>query len=194
MAIGIVAFAFVAIFGLIPVGLNTFRAAMDTSVRSQIAQRVVFEAQQTDPKTLENRANDFRYFDDEGTEVKPEDSIYMSTLTLLTETQLPETAISSNLMTLTVKIAHTSCACDGAFRGRQQAPRHYAFRIHRPLQQMKRLARASAFTLVEVMVATTLLSVLLLILAGITNQTSNTLRYTTSKVEQFRSHGRPSKR
>lgn len=52
---------------------------------------------------------------------------------------------------------------------------------------MKRTARASAFTLVELMVATSLLSVLLVILAGITNQTSNTLRYTTSKVEQFRS-------
>ena len=52
---------------------------------------------------------------------------------------------------------------------------------------MKRFPKASAFTLVELMVATTLLSVLLIILASITNQTSNTLRYTTSKVEQFKS-------
>ncbi len=52
---------------------------------------------------------------------------------------------------------------------------------------MNGTACARAFTLVEMMVAMTLLSVLLIILAGITNQTSNTLRYTTSKVEQFRS-------
>lgn len=115
MAIGIVAFAFVAIFGLVPIGLNTFREAMDTSVRAQIVQRVVFEAQQTDPKTLESRADVLRYFDDEGTEVEPEASIYTTTMALLSETELPETAISQNIMTLTVKVAHNPAHAPNPF-------------------------------------------------------------------------------
>src|SRR2546430_586204 len=47
-SIGIAAFAFISVLGLIPTGLNTFRQAVDTSVGSQIMQRVINEAQQTD--------------------------------------------------------------------------------------------------------------------------------------------------
>ncbi len=106
MAIGIVAFAFVAIFGLVPVGLNTFRAAMDTSVRTQLAQRLVFEAQQTDFDKLKDETA-LRHFDDEGTEVTDvADSIYTTTLQVSTETQLPEAALSRNIYTLIIKVAH----------------------------------------------------------------------------------------
>jgi uncharacterized protein (TIGR02599 family) len=52
---------------------------------------------------------------------------------------------------------------------------------------VKRHPSAPAFTLVELLVGTALISLLLVILLGITNQTSSTLRYTRSKVEQFRS-------
>jgi uncharacterized protein (TIGR02598 family) len=100
LAIGIVAFAFVALFALIPVGLTTFRQAMDTSVGAQIAQRIVSDAQQTDfdalvptginptPEGVELGGAEgqfyslpIRMFDDQGTEVLSSDltkTIYMA--------------------------------------------------------------------------------------------------------------------
>lgn len=51
---------------------------------------------------------------------------------------------------------------------------------------MPRVQRAG-FTLVELLVSTALITTLLVILVGIVDQTSKTWRYTTSKVEQFRS-------
>lgn len=44
----------------------------------------------------------------------------------------------------------------------------------------------AAFTLVELMLSTAILALLMLILVSITSQTSNTWRYTTGKIEQFR--------
>lgn len=48
-------------------------------------------------------------------------------------------------------------------------------------------APAAGFTLVELLVGCALLITLLLILTGIVNQTTNTWRFTTTKVEEFRS-------
>lgn len=93
LAIGIVAFAFVALMSLLPAGLTTFRRALDTSICTQIAQRIVSEAQQADFDVLTDKANlpastpekDFsfrmrrpgttetwvRYFDEQGNEIVP---------------------------------------------------------------------------------------------------------------------------
>lgn len=80
LAIGIVAFAFVALMGLLPVGLTTFRRAIDTSVGSQIFQRVMTDAEQTDFDVLIGQAQStsdefytlpIRYFDEQGLEVTP---------------------------------------------------------------------------------------------------------------------------
>lgn len=77
LAIGVVAFAFVAIFSLLPVGMGVFRQAMDTSVSAQIVQRVVGDATETEfeqlianPAKGNYYALPVRYFDDQGTEVK----------------------------------------------------------------------------------------------------------------------------
>ncbi len=89
MAIGIIAFAFVALLGMLPTGLNTFRKAMDTSVSAQIAQKISGELQETDYFTLLDVASKGsgdirelsadsdqqfgslprRYFDDQGSEI-----------------------------------------------------------------------------------------------------------------------------
>jgi uncharacterized protein (TIGR02598 family) len=93
LAVGVVAFAFVAILGLIPAGLTQFRQAIDTSVCAQISQRVIMDAQQTDFDTLVDMdslasssathpdnftfrapgagAEEFRYFDEQGNEIVP---------------------------------------------------------------------------------------------------------------------------
>jgi len=83
IAIGIVAFAFISVLGLIPTGLNDSRQAIDATVGSQIMQRVVNEAQQTD---FDQLIKDYagitisgttagvkyaRFFDDQGAEVIP---------------------------------------------------------------------------------------------------------------------------
>ncbi len=80
LAIGVVAFGFIAIFSLIPVGMGIFRESMDTSVSAQIVQRVMGDATETDFEQLvfskDNTVSGnyyvlpVRYFDDQGTEVK----------------------------------------------------------------------------------------------------------------------------
>ncbi len=99
LAVGVIAFAFVAILGLLPAGMTQFRQAIDTSVCAQIAQRVINEVQQTDfnvlvdEKATSSMGNDYafrmptvvatngstttnpgkcvRYFDEQGNEVLP---------------------------------------------------------------------------------------------------------------------------
>lgn len=98
LAVGVIAFAFVAILGLLPAGLTQFRQAMDNSLAAQIAQRVIEDAQgtdfdiltdaknrvagSTDPiyaktyssgDTSKSNALDYglRYFDEQGNEVVP---------------------------------------------------------------------------------------------------------------------------
>ena len=87
IAIGIVAFAFVGVFSLIPAGMGVFREGMDASISAQIAQRIASEASQSDFDALvpgdSNSAEGvsiggssgqfyalpLRYFDDQGTEL-----------------------------------------------------------------------------------------------------------------------------
>jgi len=73
LTLGVLSFGFLATFGLIPVGMGTYRQAMDTSVGSQIVQRVLNDAKQTDFNTLigSGTAPSFRYFDNQGNEVTP---------------------------------------------------------------------------------------------------------------------------
>ena len=44
IAVGVAAFALVALLGLLPSGLKTFKSTMNTAVGSQIAQRVRYAA------------------------------------------------------------------------------------------------------------------------------------------------------
>ena len=59
LALGIVGFAFTAVFGLIPIGLGTARKAAETSVCSQIVQRVVGDLKQTDFSALTSGTESF---------------------------------------------------------------------------------------------------------------------------------------
>jgi type II secretory pathway pseudopilin PulG len=103
LAVGVISFAFVAILGLLPAGLNQFRQAMDASVGAQIAQRIILECQQTDFDVLTDSADSrgsrgtpgdnfrmksyaptdlakvnwhlIRYFDEQGNEIYTQDKI-----------------------------------------------------------------------------------------------------------------------
>ena len=93
LALGVMAFAFISVFGLLPTGLNTFRQAIDASVESQIAQKVLNDAQQTDftqlikdysgnPITSGTSGIKYvRFFDDQGTEIVPATQANPPTLT-----------------------------------------------------------------------------------------------------------------
>jgi len=97
LAVGVISFAFVAILGLLPAGLTQFRQAMDNSVASQIAQRILMDAQQSDFDVLIDSAHNnpgsvtpirartfsasdtakstplyVRYFDEQGNEIVPQ--------------------------------------------------------------------------------------------------------------------------
>lgn len=70
LSIGVIAFAFVALLGLLPAGLTTFRAAIDTSNEARIVQSLVGKVQMTDFNEVGNLdysiSNEIFYFDEEG--------------------------------------------------------------------------------------------------------------------------------
>ena len=108
-ALGVMSFAFVGLLGLIPAGLQSFRSAIDTSVRSQIVQRVSSEAMQTDFDLLVSSSPADRYFDDQGAEVSPQRSTYQVRVSVASKTELP--AISTmaenpQLATVRIRIAN----------------------------------------------------------------------------------------
>ena len=69
LAIAIIAFAFVALFGLLPTGMQTFRAAIDTSNESWILQNINSMVQTTDFAGIEDlgfvKSGEIFYFDEE---------------------------------------------------------------------------------------------------------------------------------
>jgi len=70
MSIGIIAFAFVALFALIPTGLSTFRESIDTSNETWILQNMNSMVQTTDfrqiPELDYSKSKEIYYFDEEG--------------------------------------------------------------------------------------------------------------------------------
>lgn len=66
ISIGIVSFAMMGILGLVPVGLTTFRQAMNLTVESSIVQEVAGGLQRTDHANL---AATNLYFDEQGLRV-----------------------------------------------------------------------------------------------------------------------------
>jgi uncharacterized protein (TIGR02598 family) len=77
LALGVMSFAFVALVGMIPVGLNTFHGAIDATVSSQIAQGLLTEVRQSKFSELAKfdknvdadpaKPNADYYFGDQGT-------------------------------------------------------------------------------------------------------------------------------
>ncbi len=70
LAIGIIAFAFVALFGLLPTGLTTFRSAIDTANETWITQSFNSMVQTTDFKHIRDlsfeESREIYYFDEQG--------------------------------------------------------------------------------------------------------------------------------
>ena len=66
LALGIVAFAFVSLFGLLPTGLGVFRSAIDTSNETWIMQGLNSMVQVTEWPKLDDLGKETFYYNEEG--------------------------------------------------------------------------------------------------------------------------------
>lgn len=131
MALGIVAFAFTTLLGLLPVGLGLFRDALDISVTSRITQRLVSDMQQTDFNSVLNAGGSHLYFDDQGNQ-KPTNDIYWTHVSVFPSTSLPQLAgtgtANTDLARVVVQIAYNPAgrpiptAADGTWQGSNDVP------------------------------------------------------------------------
>jgi uncharacterized protein (TIGR02598 family) len=114
IAVGVAAFALVALLGLLPSGLKTFKSTMNTAVGSQIAQRVFNDMQIAN---WEDLTNTVRYFDEQGNELTNATSsnalnciywVQVNTTNAATRTNSTQFLgnTSTNLMTVTVMVAN----------------------------------------------------------------------------------------
>lgn len=125
LCIGIVAFAFLAVFSMLPVGLTTFRQAIDNSLGSQIVQRLVGEAQQTDYPTLITTPAYLRYFDEQGNEVTADkEYLYTAEISVTAPTTLPNTSTppTGSLATVTIKLANNPGRNPSPFASTSKVP------------------------------------------------------------------------
>jgi len=108
LSLGVLSFAFVSLLALLPAGMSTVRKAIDASVTTQISQRIVNEAQQTDFATYIAKQPAVRYFDDQGDELPGQThSIYQVNVRVTTAPTLPGApSANENLATVTVQIAN----------------------------------------------------------------------------------------
>jgi uncharacterized protein (TIGR02598 family) len=123
VATGIAAFGIITLLGLLPSGMSMFRDAMNVTVSSQIAQRLIKEAVQTDydlliettgesaPVPGQPVVKDVRYFTDEGVELPASEAaqaIFHAYMRVMPGTDLPTMTgglENSSLATLTVQVA-----------------------------------------------------------------------------------------
>jgi uncharacterized protein (TIGR02598 family) len=70
LALGIIAFAFIALLGLLPVGLQTFRQAIDTGNEARIMQTFMSKLEATEFSRIKDldfeKSDEIFYFDEEG--------------------------------------------------------------------------------------------------------------------------------
>lgn len=98
LAIGIVSFAFVALMGLLPCGLQVFRKAMDTTLEGQMVQHLIGKLHQTPYDDLTQLQGQSFWFDEAGGQV-PEssaDGIYSASVSLNAQPSLPGSASYAN--------------------------------------------------------------------------------------------------
>jgi len=114
LAIGIIPFAFIPLIGMLPVGIDMSRQAIDTTVQSQIVQQLTTEALQTDFSNLSTLASNSTrkpyYFDDQGNKVSDDNaagSIYTAAISASTNTALPGSVTTQKLSTVTICVLNT---------------------------------------------------------------------------------------
>lgn len=131
LAIGIVSFAFVAMFGMLPVGLSVSRQAMDTTIESQIVQQLKTQALQTDFSQLGglDDSGPF-YFDNQGKSTTEASALYKAGyLPVSTATKLPAGVNTTRLARVTISVLNTKGSAERAASNLTNAPDARKFTI-----------------------------------------------------------------
>lgn len=91
LALGIMSFALMGIVGLLPVGLNHFRKAVDLTVQAQIAQALTADMQRAPYADISNMAQPSTYYyDEEGNSTTVDRKIYTATTQVVMDSELNE--------------------------------------------------------------------------------------------------------
>lgn len=69
ISLGIVSFAFMALCGVLPVGLHSYRDAIDATCRANIVRVISAELEQAPYDQIDGRKGQERFFSDQGLEV-----------------------------------------------------------------------------------------------------------------------------
>lgn len=101
LAIGIVAFAFLAILAMLPVGLATFNKAVDSTVEARISQQIFSDAQQVKFSNIDGTAGG-RFFDAEARQVGAGDNFVYHAVV---NPPVSKFSVSTFTRTVTVDIA-----------------------------------------------------------------------------------------
>lgn len=90
LALGIVAFAFIPVLGLLPVGLDASRQAIDATIEAQIVQQLSNEVLQTDFSNLSQLASaPLNYYDNQGNKTTADKAYYTAGFSVVSQTDLP---------------------------------------------------------------------------------------------------------
>lgn len=121
IGLGIMSFSLVALIGMLPVGMDTFRKSVETTVQAQIVQQLVNDLQQTRFDQIRNGQNssvDY-FFDDSGFKTDKSDWVFNAQLTIAPGdaegTPLPAkdgSAANQNLRTATIAICRNAKVSD----------------------------------------------------------------------------------
>ena len=91
MALGIVAFAFIPVIGLLPVGLDSSRQAIEATIEAQIVQQLSSEVLQTDFSSLDKLATaPLYYYDNQGNKTTADMAYYTAGFSVINQTDLPD--------------------------------------------------------------------------------------------------------
>ncbi len=103
LALGVTAVALVTLLGMVPVGLNTFRTSIETTVRTDITRRIIADLQQTPFASISNSTKDY-FFTDEGipTTNRTADSIFKVNYTASSGVSFPGNSTTAALKKITV--------------------------------------------------------------------------------------------
>lgn len=107
IALGLVSFSLVGLMGMLPVGLSSFREAMEIQTQTRIAQQIAAELQLTPFQTISDGTfqTEFpRFYNDEGTSVTAAESVYTVTAAAPGSLELPGGQGNPNTLLLTFGI------------------------------------------------------------------------------------------
>jgi uncharacterized protein (TIGR02598 family) len=118
IALGVVSFALIALFGLLPTGLTTFRSSIDRSIASQIAQNIISQARQTEfssLSTLATPAGSPKKFTEDGDETTDATkTIYVAKVEVATSVTFPSSAPNTSMAKIRVRVVNSPSGSEAA--------------------------------------------------------------------------------